>query len=346
MQALPSLQVASLAKLTQPLLTSHESLVHTLLSSHWTALPAWHLLPLHTSPLVQALPSLQVASLAKLTQPLLMSHESLVHTLLSSQLSAAPAWHLVFLHASPTVQALPSVQGKVLAARIQPLPGSQRSVVQRLLSSQLAAAPAWHWLALQMSPVVQALSSEQGAVLAANTQPWAGSHESSVHGLLSLQGMALPGWHRLSAHRSPLVQRLSSEQATVLAETMQPAVMSHESSVHGLLSLQVTALPGWHRLSAHRSPLVQALLSVHVAVLAKNTHPFAASHESSVQALLSSQTVALPGRHWLSLQLSPTVQALLSEHDALLAMFTQPALGSHESSVHGLPSAHRPLLSI
>jgi hypothetical protein len=70
--------------------------------------------------------------------------------------------------------------------------------------------------------------------------------------------------------------------------------------------------------------------------------PVFGSHESPVQALLSSQsTASAPGIHCPDAQNSPVVQALPSEQ-ALASLLTPtqpPSSGSHESSVHELPSS-------
>jgi hypothetical protein len=64
-----------------------------------------------------------------------------------------------------------------------------------------------------------------------------------VQGLPSLQIGAAPPRHFPLAHRSDVVQALLSSHALVLFAKMQPFPVSHESSVHGLLSLQVTVVP-------------------------------------------------------------------------------------------------------
>jgi hypothetical protein len=48
---------------------------------------------------------------------------------------------------------------------MQPVAGLHASVVHTLLSSQFNGAPAWHVPPPQVSPVVQAFPSLQGAVL-------------------------------------------------------------------------------------------------------------------------------------------------------------------------------------
>jgi hypothetical protein len=61
-----------------------------------------------------------------------------------------------------------------------------------------------------------------------------------------------------SVHKSPSLQVVA-----VSATFLQPADKSQLSCVHGLSSLQSTALPGWQAPPAVQvSPLVQALLSL------------------------------------------------------------------------------------
>ena len=94
--------------------------MHTLLSLQLTGL-AEQIPAAHLSPLVQASPSSQGAVLFTLAQPVLGSQESVVHTLLSSQFTAAPPLQEPAVHLSPLVQALPSSQTSALTAFLQPV---------------------------------------------------------------------------------------------------------------------------------------------------------------------------------------------------------------------------------
>src|SRR5262249_62135051 len=90
---------------------------------------------------------------------------------------------------------------------------------------------------------VRPLACWQVALLLACPQPLAGLPDSSVHGLLSLQLSAGPPVHTPLRHTSMVVQGLPSSQAAVLLVCLQPPPTgSHESSVQGLLSLQLTPL--------------------------------------------------------------------------------------------------------
>src|SRR5439155_1087463 len=161
--------------------------------------------PLQVSLVVQALPSLQGAVLLTWTQPVEGLQVSSVQTLPSSQEGAGPPTQRPPLQVSlvvhvlpvgdapPTngrplqvslvVQALPSLQGSVLLPWRQPVVGSQLSSVQRLLSLQLSAGPPAQRPWLQVSLVVQALPSVQGAGLFVWTQPVDGLKVSSVQTL-------------------------------------------------------------------------------------------------------------------------------------------------------------------
>jgi len=252
------------------------------------------------------------------------SQLSLVHGLVSSQLTALPGWQAPLLQVSPTVQTLPSLQGAVLLADLQPPWASQVSVVQGLLSLQALGPLGVQTPALQASPMVQALLSEQAAVLLLCWQPFDLSQESSVQGLPSSQLMALPGTQEPAAQVSPWEQTLASSQGALLLLCWQPFAKSQESLVQGLLSSQLIGAPGVQTVAAQMSPLVHTLPSEQAATLAACLQPLALSQESSVHGLPSSQFRPAPGMHALALQLSPTVQTEPSEHGEEFAVETQP----------------------
>jgi hypothetical protein len=265
--ALPSLQAARLLMCRQPPAVSQESSVHTLPSSQLTLPAPAHFPPEQTSPRVHASLSLHDAALLACAHPVAGLHESSVHTLLSLQLTAEPLTQAPAAHVSPVVQALPSSQVAVLFACAHPVAGLQESFVQGLLSLQFGAAPPTHAPPAQVSPVVQAFPSLQATVLFAWAQPVAGTHESLVHGLLSLQFGAAPPTHAPPEHVSPVVHALPSLQDAVLFECAQPVAGLHESSVHALPSLQFVAEPPTQAPPAQASPVVHALPSLHAAVL-------------------------------------------------------------------------------
>src|SRR2546429_677009 len=105
-------------------------------------------------------------------------------------------------HLSLVVQAFPSLHRAVLFVSKQPVAGLQVSSVQTLPSSQLSAGPPTQPPLLQVSLVVQAFPSLQGAVLALWTQPVLGLQVSSVRTLPSSQLGARPPTHTPPPHRS------------------------------------------------------------------------------------------------------------------------------------------------
>ncbi len=248
-----------------------------------------------------------------------------MQTLPSSQFFCVPDMQAPFAHTSPMVQALLSLQGAVLLVCTQlPVAASQESSVQTLPSSQFFCAPE-QTPPEHTSPVVQALLSLHGAVLLVCTQlPVAASQESSVQILPSSQFFCAPGMQAPFAHTSPMVQALLSEQgAVLLVNTQAPVVVLQVSSVQTLLSSHTLAGPGKQTPPEHASFVVQALPSLHGAVLLVCTHPDAGSQVSSVQTLLSSQLGAGPPTQTPPEHASFVVQALLSEQGAVLLVCVQ-----------------------
>ncbi len=95
---------------------------------HWPDVQvpaAVNLLALHV-PVPHAVP---LATFA-VSHPSTGSQLSVVHGLPSSQTMAAPPWQLPPLHVSPLVHLLPSWQLAVLLVFLQPIVGSQLSLVQ------------------------------------------------------------------------------------------------------------------------------------------------------------------------------------------------------------------------
>src|SRR5437867_1879335 len=235
--------------------------------------------------------------------------------------------------ASGKVQALASSQGRVLFMCVQPLAGLQLSVVQTLWSSQLGGGPPTHVPPLHVSLVVQALPSLHGAVLFVWTQPVAGSQLSVVHTFPSSQLGAGPPTHVPPLHVSFVVQALPSLHGAVLFVWTQPVAGLQESSVQGVGSREVEGGRPAHAPPLQVSFVVQALPSLHGAVLFVWTQPVAGVQESSVQGLPSLQFGGGPPAHAPPLQVSFVVQALPSLHGAVLFVWTQPAAGLHDSSV-------------
>jgi hypothetical protein len=337
--ALPSLQAAALFVWTHPVAGLQESSVQPLLSLQSSAGPPAQAPPLQVSTVVHALPSLQAAALLLCTHPVARSHESSVQGLPSSQLNADEPAHTPPEQTSPVEQGSPSSQGALLFAWTQPFAGLQESSVHPLASSQSRAGPAAQAPPLHASAVVQALPSSQGAKLFAWTQPLAGSQESSVHPLPSLQPSAGPPTQAPPLHTSAVVQAFPSLHAAALFACTQPVAGLQESSVQTLASPQLSAAPPTHAPPLQVSPVVHALPSLHAAALLLCIHPVARSHESSVQGLPSSQLNADEPAHTPPEQTSPVEQGSPSSQGALLFAWTQPLAGLQESSVHPLASS-------
>jgi glyoxylate utilization-related uncharacterized protein len=122
---------------TQPIAGTQESVVHWLPSLHTGGGPPTHDPAEHVSFVVQALLSLQAATLFTFSQPVAGLQESSVQTLVSTQLSGGPPTQAPPEQISPVVQALPSLHVKVLLANTQTPPWHE-SVVHTL--------PSLHWL--------------------------------------------------------------------------------------------------------------------------------------------------------------------------------------------------------
>ena len=140
-----------------------------------------------------------------------------------------------------------------------------------------------------------------------------------------------------------------------------PVFGSHASSVHALPSLVGIGVPDWQTPAPsqvspplHRSASLQAV----PAATGVWTTPPSGEHESAVQGLPSSMATGVPPPHAPVEQLSATVHALPSSHEAPSAFggFEQmPVAGAHvpaswhwSSAVHatGLPPAQLPALHV
>ena len=137
--ALLSEHASVLFVFTQPVAGEHASSVQRLPSLHVNSAPDWQLPPLHASPLVQALLSVQATVLLVWAQPPEVLQESLVHRLLSSQFSGLPA-QCPAVQTSPPVHGSPSSQPPVFTTNLQD-PAAHRSFVQGSPSSQAMGVP-------------------------------------------------------------------------------------------------------------------------------------------------------------------------------------------------------------
>ena len=335
MQTVPSSQGWLLLSTAQPVFGSQLSVVQAFPSSHTLPTPAKQLPPWHASFNVHELLSVQNAVLLTNTQPCAGSQASSVHKLPSVQIKALPGWHAPALQTSLVVHHDPSSQGMALGKALQPIFGSQLSVVQGLLSSQSTAAPGEQLPPSQVSPTEHALLSSQTAPFRGYAQPLSLTQVSSVQGFPSLHTVALPGTHALSLHTSPVVHALLSSHVSEFTTFLQPCAGSQVSVVQGFLSSHAGGMPGTQLPDLHTSLLVQALLSSQAAVFATKPQPPTLAQVSSVQGFPSLQTKGLPKPQLPSLQTSPAVQASPSSHKIAFFTLTHPALGSQLSVVQG-----------
>src|SRR5439155_908786 len=126
----------------------------------------------------------------------------------------------------------------------------QESAVHGLLSLQLSAVPTVHDPFWQVSLPLQRFPSAQEVPLRAAVcvQPKTGSQASLVQGLPSSQLSGVPPVHVPFWQVSAPLQRVPSGQEVPLAALVcwQPSRGSQESVVHGLPSLQSSAVPAVH----------------------------------------------------------------------------------------------------
>jgi len=175
------------------------------------------------------------------TQPVAGLHVSVVHGLLSLQVSAVPDLHWLPWHVSTPLHAFPSEQDDPFGTAVcvhRSFPSSQASTVHGAVSEQSGAAPgtqptpAWH----VSSPLQNSPSSQSAFVRHTAHRSPTSSHISPGHGIVDagrqpddgLQ-LSVPLQKRPSSHTSgaparqappaqasPAVQALPSSQALVL----------------------------------------------------------------------------------------------------------------------------------
>jgi hypothetical protein len=141
---------------------------------------------------------------------------SWVQALESLQFGGAPPTHVPPEQVSLVVQALLSLHNPVLLVYAHPLATLHVSVVQMLPSLQTKGGPPWQDPAEQASLVVHALPSLQATVLFTLEHPVAGTQESLVHRLPSLQFGAAPPTQIPPAHVSFVVHAFESLHGSVL----------------------------------------------------------------------------------------------------------------------------------
>src|SRR5438034_211285 len=167
---------------------------------------------------------------------------------------------------------------------------------------------------------------------------------SPVRGLMKpppvpLQAAVVTPVHSPPEQASGKVQALASSQGRVLFMCVQPLAGLQLSVVQTLWSSQLGGGPPTHVPPLHVSLVVQALPSLHGAVLFVWTQPVAGLQLSVVHTFPSSQLGAGPPTHVPPLHVSFVVQASPSLHRKGVVEWTQPVAGLHLAVVQPVPSS-------
>jgi hypothetical protein len=255
----------------QPLTGWHVSVVQPSPSSQLSGvpavqMPAWQVSsPLQTSASAHGVP----LSTGVLAQPKTGSQPSVVQALPSSQSSAVPAVHTPPWQVSSPLQTSPSAHGVPFATGVfvQPVSGSQVSVVQTLLSSQLSGAPAVQTPAWQVSSPLQRSPSVHGVPFATGVleHPKMGSQLSVVQTLPSSQSSGVPAVQAPAWQVSSPLQTSPSAHGVPLSTGVlaQPATGSQLSLVQPLPSLQLSGVPAVQVPARQVSSPLQTSASAH-----------------------------------------------------------------------------------
>ena len=157
------------------------------------------------------------------------------------------------------------------------------------------------------------LSSLHETVLASCWHPSDGSHQSSVHWLLSSQSIAPAPTQAPALQPSTTVHSLPSSQSALLAAlTHCPSLQ--ESSVQTLPSSQPKGVPSWQTPARHLSPVVHEEPSSQLPETFSCEHPPPGTQVSTVQELPSSHFNDPVPKQMPAVQVSPIVHWLLSSH--------------------------------
>src|SRR5438034_599443 len=167
---------------------------------------------------------------------------------------------------------------------------------------------------------------------------------SPVRGLMKpppvpLQAAVVTPVHSPPEQASGKVQALASSQGRVLFMCVQPLAGLQLSVVQTLWSSQLGGGPPTHVPPLHVSLVVQALPSLHGAVLFVWTQPVAGLQLSVVHTFPSSQLGAGPPTHVPPLHVTCVVRASPLLQGAVLFVWTQPVAGLQLSVVHTFPSS-------
>ncbi len=230
---------------------------------------------------VHAVPSGSLAT----WQPRAGSHESTVHSFMSSQTSGVPAWHVPAWQLSSPLHTVPSGHGVPLPTIgfWQPDAGLQLFCVQGFMSSQSRGGPALQVPLWQVSSPLHTVPSGQGVPFptALFWQPSTGSQESVVHTFVSSQFGAVPAVHEPLWQVSLPLQTVPSGQAEpfgALLKSQVPPPQVPSKTMH---------VAGVQVFGKQQTPDAQPLQAAPVAVFTQSRLP--------VQSLSLSHPVAPAG---------------------------------------------------
>lgn len=206
------------AMFVQPAVGSQASAVHAWLSLQFNVEPGMQepselqvSAPLHTLPSVHDAPTFGAA-----TQPVAGLQESVVHVLLSSQVSATPATHVpAEQNSAPSHRSESAQDGPVSGATVQPVAGLHASSVHELPSLQVIG------VVVQPTPTVQA---------------------SVVHALPSVQTSGVPGMQVPLQISTPLQGSLSVHCAAVVQAGPSIGASSTGASTRASIELSINGL--------------------------------------------------------------------------------------------------------
>src|SRR5579885_396075 len=227
------------------------------------------------------------------------------------------------------VQSVPDAGQFGIGVWVQPLCGSQPSLVHGLPSSQSIATPL-QAPCMHTSPRVQAFPSSQGMPSSGVCwQPSVGSQVSAVHGLPSSQSGGAAAWqapatHTCGLHAVPvpfgMLQSLVAVHGTQpgMGASWHPSVGSQLAVKQAFGGLHASGVPGVQVPPSQASAPLHTLPSGHGVPSAAGRcwQPDVGSQRSSVQGFVSRQSSGTPGTQPpIALQVSRPLHTLPSEQD-------------------------------
>jgi hypothetical protein len=228
---------------------------------------------------------------------------------------------------------------------------SQASIVQGLLSLQSRPETATHAPCTQRSPTLQALPSSQAppSFVGRCLQPLWGLHESAVQGFLSSQLTGESLLQRPPWQWSPCVQTLLSSQGTpslTLVSVMHPSIGTHDSTVQGLPSSQLSGPEPMHWPAWHVPEVKQGSSGTHAPPVSgeASQSPVAGLQATALHGVLPLHTTACmrhpplpsqtPGLHLSPAQLYAWLVQISPEQESTVQGSPSSQLGPTSSQVH------------